>query len=75
MSLGNMANISTPDNSTQTLVTPLRKYAAYYFTVQAVNKIGVGPSNLAVVNITFEDCKFTSFTNIYYLCICECPFT
>jgi len=60
VSRGTEANISTPDNSTQILVRPLRKYASYYFTVQAVNKIGVGPPSVAVVNTTFEDCEFTT---------------
>lgn len=60
VSRGTETNISTPDNSTQILVRPLTKYASYNFTVQAVNKIGVGPPSVAVANTTFEDCKFTT---------------
>ena len=56
-SLGQVANITTPDNRTQANVTQLGKYTPYYFTVQAVNEIGLGPPSAAVVNTTFEDCK------------------
>ena len=59
------ANISTLDNSTQIVVTNLKKYSSYYFTVQAENKIGVGPSSVAVVNTTLEDGKFPPYFKRY----------
>lgn len=60
-SLSGEASINTTDNSTEILVTHLRKYTSYYFTVRAVNKIGVGPpSGGDVKNTTFEDGKFAT---------------
>ena len=60
-SLGHEASINTTDNNTQTLVTGLEKYTTYYFTVQAVNVIGVGPPSVGDANnTTFEDCKFVT---------------
>ena len=56
-SLGSEKNITTSDNRTQKLVSSLRKYSPYYFTVQAVNNIGVGPPSVAVINTTAEDSK------------------
>ena len=55
--LGSETNITTSDNRTQKLVSSLRKYSPYYFTVQAVNNIGVGPPSVAVINTTAEDSK------------------
>ena len=56
-SLGSETNITTSDNRTQKLVSSLRKYSPYYFTVKAVNNIGVGPPSDAVSNTTAEDSK------------------
>ena len=56
-SSGTKLRITTSDNSTQKLVSSLRKYSPYYFTVQAVNNIGVGPPSVAVINTTAEDSK------------------
>ena len=56
-SLGSETSITTSDNRTQKLVSSLRKYSPYYFTVQAVNNIGVGPPSVAVINTTAEDSK------------------
>ncbi|KAL9967588.1 hypothetical protein ACROYT_G025850 [Oculina patagonica] len=55
-SLGTQASINTTDNTTEILVTRLKKYTTYYFTVRAVNKIGVGPrSKDDAQNTTSED--------------------
>ena len=56
-SLGGETNITTFDNRTRKLVSGLREYSPYYFTVQAVNNIGVGPPSVAVSNTTGEDSK------------------
>ena len=58
-SLGNEALVNITDNTTQKLVTHLRKYTEYHFTVQAVNEIGAGPPSIDdAKNRTLEDCKF-----------------
>lgn len=57
-SLGSEASINTTNNATEILVTGLKKYTTYYFTVLAVNKIGVGPPSVDdAKNTTSEDCK------------------
>ena len=70
VSLGKEANITTSDNSTQYIVQQLRKYSPYYFTVQAVNKIGVGPPSVAVVNVTSEDGKFATRSGLSGVTLC-----
>ena len=61
VSLGSETNITTSENSTQKLVSNLRKYSPYNFTVRAVNNIGVGPPSVAVINTTAEDSKYKLF--------------
>ncbi len=65
-SLGTQASINTTDNTTEILVTRLKKYTTYYFTVRAVNKIGVGPrSKDDAQNTTSEDCKLAAEFTYY----------
>lgn len=55
------SSINTTDNATQLLVTNLRKYTNYSFTVRAVNEIGVGPPSVDDArNTTSEDGKFVA---------------
>lgn len=57
-SLNSESSINTTDNATQILVTNLRKFTNYSFTVRAVNNIGIGPpSGDDARNITSEDGK------------------
>ena len=57
-SLNSESAINTTDNATQILVTSLRKYTNYSFTVRAVNEIGVGPPSVNNArNTTSEDGK------------------
>ena len=64
-SLGIEGLVNTTDNTTQKLVTHLRKYTEYYFTVQAVNEIGAGPPSVDdAKNRTLEDCKFFCIVEI-----------
>lgn len=57
-SLESKSSINTTDNATQIVVRNLRKYTNYSFSVQAVNKIGVGPPSVDDVrNTTSEDGK------------------
>ncbi|XP_068670555.1 receptor-type tyrosine-protein phosphatase F-like [Montipora foliosa] len=55
VSSGKEAHVTTRDNDTEALVTQLGKYTSYSFTVQAVNKIGVGPRSQAIFTRTSED--------------------
>ena len=60
-SLSTEAFANTTDNATEILVTHLKKYATFSFTVRAVNEIGVGPPSVDdAKNTTFEDCKFVT---------------
>ena len=71
-SLNSESSINTTDNATQILVTNLRKFTNYSFTVRAVNNIGIGPpSGDDARNITSEDGKcvltFTVISRAHWL--------
>lgn len=64
-SAGREVHLNRTGNITSLLVTQLRKYTSYYFTVKAVNVIGAGPASDPVFNTTFEDGKFVSSAALY----------
>lgn len=49
---------TTLDNSTLLLITGLKPYTVYYFTVQAKNSVGFGSDSEPVLNRTSEDSKY-----------------
>ena len=64
-SLNSESSINTTDNATQILVTGLRKYTNYSFTLRAVNEIGVGPPSVEdATNTTSEDGKCVATLNL-----------
>ena len=64
-SLDSESSSDTTDNTTQILVSNLRKYTNYSFTVSAVNTIGVGPPSVDDVrNTTSEDGKFVAIFTV-----------
>ena len=55
------SSINTTDNATHILLTNLRKYTNYSFTIRAVNNVGVGPPSVDDArNTTFEDGMFVA---------------
>ena len=75
-SLNSESSINTTDNATQILVTGLRKYTNYSFTLRAVNEIGVGPPSVEDArNTTSEDGKcvttFTAIVVVLNLNVCD----
>lgn len=52
------SSVTTLDDSTFLLITGLKPYTMYYFTVHAMNSFGLGPGSEPGYNRTSEEGKF-----------------